>query len=98
MDGRQRGGTERRHGTGDTQGSGRRDRQLRQIVRKNRIEKDSRVRCTEMDRHTDKWKVGHKQICTQTKRHIDGQPQEESKGEGDVNGKQIERDSLHVMP
>ena len=51
----------------------------RQIVKKNGAEKDCGERCTGIDRHTDKWKMGNKQI--HAGRHAGGRQQEESKKE-----------------
>ena len=52
----------------------------RQIVKKNGAEKDCGERCTGIDRHTDKWKMGNKQKI-HAGRHAGGRQQEESKKE-----------------
>ena len=44
----------------------------RQIVKKNGAEKDCGERCTGIDRHTDKWKMGNKQKYTQADMQADG--------------------------
>lgn len=106
MDGRQRGGTGLEKKTKKNQQqyfkikAGEWTDRHRQIVKKNGAEKDCGERCTGIDRHTDKWKLGNKQKYTQTDMQADGNKKrvKKKKKKEKINGEQTNRDSQHVMP